>query len=254
MKIGKEIIVPLIHLNCPTNINCQQYINIPQSPALKELKSAVYQTLNEIPQNNQGFKEILVNDHNIIPHLTHPLIYNDNKCKKVINTPKVLLSLTTLSIYKIGTHFSYENDQLTLEVRDSSIRCLWHIQYYGDASVQSELVNANYIGVLVIAISTASGSGEEKDNEIYKGLDYIYRFLYKLNNGRNYNETFPPQPLLAHRSYEQIEEEGANEEIESQQINKGFNGDIKIGVNLVKGLILNIFIEQGNPKPDWCNW
>ncbi|KAA6401932.1 MAG: hypothetical protein EZS28_002538 [Streblomastix strix] len=106
------------------------------------------------------------------------------------------------------------------------------------------------VQMLVIAISTASGSGEEKDNEIYKGLDYIYRFLYKLNNGRNYNETFPPQPLLAHRSYEQIEEEGGNEEIDSQQINKGFNGDIKIGVNLAKELIQNIFIEQCNPKPE----
>ncbi|KAA6397521.1 MAG: hypothetical protein EZS28_006950 [Streblomastix strix] len=94
----------------PSNINCQQYINIPQSLALIELKSA------------------------------------------------------------IGTHFNLENDQQTLALRSGRRECLLHIQYYGDASAQSELVNANYTGVLVIAISTASGHGEEYDKEIYDGF------------------------------------------------------------------------------------
>ncbi|KAA6364538.1 MAG: hypothetical protein EZS28_039935 [Streblomastix strix] len=106
-------------------------------------------------------------------------------------------------------------------------------------------------GVLVIAISTASGHGEEEDNEILNRLGDISRFIRCLNKGRNNLETFPPQPLLAHRSDEQIEEEGGNEEIDSQLINKGFSGNIKFYVNEAIGEILNYFIEQGNTKPWW---
>ncbi|KAA6373603.1 MAG: hypothetical protein EZS28_030868, partial [Streblomastix strix] len=202
---------------------------------------------------------ILVNDHNIIPHLTHPLIYNlirnnDNIRKEVTNTPKALHSLTTLYIYKIGTHLSYENDQLTLALRSGSRECLFSIQYRGDASTQSELVNANFTRVFAIAIGTASGSGEEYDNEIYLKLNYIFWFISNLNKGRYYNAIFPPQPLLAHRSDEQIEEEGGNEEIDSQLINKGKNDDIKDYANKAKGAILNYFIEQGNQRPIWYNW
>ncbi|KAA6392431.1 MAG: hypothetical protein EZS28_012043 [Streblomastix strix] len=104
-----------------------------------------------------------------------------------------------------------------------------------------------YVGVLVIAISTASGSGEEQDREISNRLDNISDFIRCLNQGRNYNETqFPPQPLLARRSVEQIEEEGGNEEIDSQLINKKSDQNIKNSANRAKGMILNYFIEQDN--------
>ncbi|KAA6355755.1 MAG: hypothetical protein EZS28_048718, partial [Streblomastix strix] len=140
------------------------------------------------------------------------------------NITNALHSLTTLSIYKINIHLSQENDQQTLALRSGSRVCLWHIQYFGDASVHSELINIGYAGVLVIAISTASGHGEEYDGQIYKGLDYISTFLICLNKGKLYS--FPPKPLLAHRSDEQLEEEGGNEEIDSQLINKGISGNI----------------------------
>ncbi|KAA6374346.1 MAG: hypothetical protein EZS28_030126 [Streblomastix strix] len=294
MKIMEERICPLIHLNCPTDINCQQCINIPQSPAIIELKSAVFQTLAEVPNDDYEFKDIIRNDHKIIPHLTHPLIQfasqsqfnkktdsiqeqhdqqqtessssislvtsslnflenlisNDNICKVVINTPKALHSLCTLTCYKINIHFSQENDQQTFAVRHSSRGCLWDIQQYGDGSTHSELVNARYVRVLVIAISTASGSGEEQDEEIIDGLDNISWFLKYLHQGYY---SFPPQPLLVRRSVEQIEEEGGNEEIDSQQSNKGKgkNIDIKYEANRAKDEILNCFIEQGNPRPNW---
>ncbi|KAA6396258.1 MAG: hypothetical protein EZS28_008212 [Streblomastix strix] len=220
MKIVKERICPLIHLNCPPEINCQQCINIPHSPALQELKSAVFQTLAEDSNDNSKFKDILLNDPNIIPHLTHPLIYQ-------------------------------KNDQLTLTLRRSSRGCLFSIHCRGDASVQSELVNTRYVRALVIAISTAGGSGEEQDYEIFYGLYYIYEFLSNLRQGRNYKATFPPQPLLARRSVEQIEEEGGNEEIDSQLINKKNRGQIKVIANYAKGWILNYFIEYGNTRLDW---
>ncbi|KAA6357735.1 MAG: hypothetical protein EZS28_046738 [Streblomastix strix] len=249
MKIMEERICPLIHLNCPTDLNCQQCINIPQSPALQELKSDVFQSLTEVSDDDQEFKNMIENDHNIIPHLTHSIINNDNICKDVINTPKALHSLITLSGYKLNIHFSQENDQQTLSVRHSSRGCLGNIQEYGDASVQTELVNARYARALVIAVSTASGSGEEQDDEICDGLSSISNFLRDIHQG---DYSFPPQPLLVRRSVEQIEEEGGNEEIESQIINKGhFGRNIKDEANRAKGEILNYFIDQGNQRPYW---
>ncbi|KAA6380048.1 MAG: hypothetical protein EZS28_024425 [Streblomastix strix] len=150
----------------------------------------------------------------------------------------------------IGTHLSQENDQQTLALRSGSIRCLQQIHSSGDASVYTELVNINYTGVLVITISTASGSGEEQDKEIYWGLNYISDFIKCLNQGKNYGTSFPPQHLLARRSDEQLEEKGAIEEIESQINNKGYRDNIKSPANGAKGAILNYFIEQGNRKPD----
>ncbi|KAA6367233.1 MAG: hypothetical protein EZS28_037240 [Streblomastix strix] len=119
---------------------------------------------------------------------------------------------------------------------------------------QHQEVAVQYARVLVITISTASGHGEEQNGEIWDGLRYISSFLISLNQGRDYNAIFPPQPLLARRSDEQIEEEGGNEEIDSQLINTEKNDDIKNSANRAKGEILNYFIEQGNPKPDWYNW
>ncbi|KAA6363923.1 MAG: hypothetical protein EZS28_040550 [Streblomastix strix] len=301
MKIMKEGICPLIHLNCPTDLNCQQRINIPQSPALIELKSAVFQTLNDASEDISEFKDTLVNDHSIIPHLTHLLIqfasqsqldkktdsqeqhnqqqsessssisfissyinllyylilynYNNNNnniCNVVINTPNALHSLCTLTSYKINIHFNQENDKQTFEVRSSSGEFLYSIQSCGDASTQTELVNARYAGALVIAISTAGGAGEENDWGICDRLRYISQFLSSLNKGRiNDYSSFPPQPLLARRSNEQIEEEGGNEEIESQISNKGLRGNMRNIASKVKGEILNYFIEQGNPRPSW---
>ncbi|KAA6371080.1 MAG: hypothetical protein EZS28_033393 [Streblomastix strix] len=106
------------------------------------------------------------------------------------------------------------------------------------------------VEMLVIAISTAGGQGEE-DDEIYWGLSRIFKFLSNLHQGKY---SFPPQPLLARRSDEQIEEEGGNEEIDAQLINKGLQGNIKNNANYAKGAILNYFIEQGTSKPYWYNW
>ncbi|KAA6391945.1 MAG: hypothetical protein EZS28_012530 [Streblomastix strix] len=183
--------------------------------------------------------------------LLNNLIDDNNICKTVTKTPKVLHSLTTLSIYQIGTHLSQENDQQTLALRSSSRRCLHYIHQYGDASVQSELVNANYTGVLVIAISTAGGHGEEQEFEIYMRLDYISDFISNLNKGRYTSPSFPPQPALAQISEEQIEVEGAIEELEAQLIYNGNSWNIKNSANIIKGYIMNFYIDWSNQRPDW---
>ncbi|KAA6373840.1 MAG: hypothetical protein EZS28_030633, partial [Streblomastix strix] len=219
-----------------------------QSQFNKKTDSQEYH--NQQQSESSSSISLITSSLNILNNLIYN--YDNNKYKEVIKTPKALHSLITLSIYKIGTHFNQENDQQTLALRSGSIRCLQHIHCSSDASAQSELVNSNYIGVLVIAFSTASGHGEEKGDEIYDRLFCISRFFKQLNQGSNNQPTFPPQPLLARRSDEQIEEEGGNEEIDSQLINKGHQYcDIKDIANYVKGRILNYFIEQSNTRPEW---
>ncbi|KAA6356795.1 MAG: hypothetical protein EZS28_047678 [Streblomastix strix] len=166
---------------------------------------------------------MLQKDNNIIIHITHLLIY---------------------------IHFNQENGQQSFAVRRSSRWYIWKIHLFGDALVQSELVNIEYARTLVIAISTAGGHGAEYDDDIYDGLQQIFFFLDHLHEGRSdYSPSFPPQPLLARRSVEQIEEEGANEEIDAQLINNGQHVYIMDYRNKAKGAILNLFIESSNTKP-----
>ncbi|KAA6393869.1 MAG: hypothetical protein EZS28_010603 [Streblomastix strix] len=172
-------------------------------------------------------------------------ILNNNTCKQVIQIPKLLKSITTLSLYKIGIHIGQELDQQRLEVRHWSRWCLYWIQFYGDAQDQSELVNNEYGRVMFITFSTAGGIGEERDKEILYGFNYISDFLRQLHEGRNNRKpSFQPLPLLARITEEQIIEEGANEELEAQIKNKGNNGSIKYWTNEAKAVVLNRFIHR----------
>ncbi|KAA6377854.1 MAG: hypothetical protein EZS28_026620 [Streblomastix strix] len=132
-----------------------------------------------------------------------------------------------------------------LKVRSSSRWCLWRIQQYGDEQVQSELVNNEYGRVTSITLCTAGGKGEEQDKEINDGLDRINNFLRELHEGKNdfYQLSFQPLPLLARRTEEQIEEEGANEEVEAQMNNNGYYGGIKCRANQANAETLNRFIN-----------
>ncbi|KAA6383789.1 MAG: hypothetical protein EZS28_020686, partial [Streblomastix strix] len=96
---------------------------------------------------------------------------------------------------------------------------------YGDESTQYELVSSEFAVLQVLQVSTAGGDGEQEGNEIANVLGNISKFLQSLHQGRKTDEfnqipSFPQQISLARRLDEQIEEEGGNEEIESQLINK----------------------------------
>ncbi|KAA6368744.1 MAG: hypothetical protein EZS28_035729 [Streblomastix strix] len=147
----------------------------------------------------------------------------------------LLHSLTTLSRFKVGNHIGQVFDLQRLKVRSSSSWCLYRIQRFGDAKVQTELVNNGYGRMIFISFCTAGGIGEEHNKEIYSGLYCIYWFFKELYEGRNNDQhSFQPLPLLARITEEQIEEEGANEEIEAQMNNNGMNVDIKKWVKYVK--------------------
>ncbi|KAA6334788.1 MAG: hypothetical protein EZS28_053031, partial [Streblomastix strix] len=164
----------------------------------------------------------------------------------VIQIPNLVKSLITLVTFRIGTHLREEIDLQRIEIRSWSRQCLWSIQGDGDAQVQSELVRQGYGRVMFITISTAGCKGEEQDYEIENGLIRISIFLTELHDGRNddWYPSFQPLPLLARSTEEQIEDEGANEEIEAQMKNIGYNSGIKAWANDVKAAILNHFIHS----------
>ncbi|KAA6333537.1 MAG: hypothetical protein EZS28_053158, partial [Streblomastix strix] len=141
--------------------------------------------------------------------------------KQMIKNQNLLRPLASLTIFKLGNHSNQEVDRLRLNVRYNSRYCLRLIQYYGDAQDFADLVNVQYGKVICISISTAGGIGEEQDKEIYNGLNDIYQILRVQYEGRNYQPSFQLLPQLARMTEEQIEEEGAIEEMEAQMNNYG---------------------------------
>ncbi|KAA6388983.1 MAG: hypothetical protein EZS28_015491 [Streblomastix strix] len=99
---------------------------------------------------------------------------------------------------------------------------------------------------MTISFYTAGGIGEEQDMEILNGLHNISWFLRELHQGRHYfgQPSFQALPLLARRTEEQIEEEGANEEIEAQMSNVGYYVNIKDFAKGYKAATLNQFIHR----------
>ncbi|KAA6391458.1 MAG: hypothetical protein EZS28_013020 [Streblomastix strix] len=196
----------------------------------EQLESESQHSLTDIASSLQSFKD---------------QIRNPKSCKFVIRIPKLLQSLVALSLYKINTRICQILDQQRFGVRSWSRWCLSQIRVYGDEQVQSELVNNGFGRVMSISFCTAGGVGEEEDEEINDGLYRISRFLRQLHEGSNYwQPSLQPLPLLARRTEEQIEEEGANEEIEAQMNNKGMNGCIKGDATWAKEVTLNNFINQ----------
>ncbi|KAA6391254.1 MAG: hypothetical protein EZS28_013219 [Streblomastix strix] len=170
--------------------------------------------------------------------------YN-NDFKQMIKNQNLLRPLASLTIFKLGNHSNQEVDRLRLNVRQKSRQCISWIHEYGDAQDFADLINVGYGKLICISFSTVGGVGEEQDEEMHNGLYHIYNFLREQHEGRNYYQpSFQPLPLLARRTEEQIEEEGANEEIEDQMQNKGYAGNIKDLANRTKAETLNHFIHR----------
>ncbi|KAA6394606.1 MAG: hypothetical protein EZS28_009869 [Streblomastix strix] len=159
-------------------------------------------------------------------------IRNNQTCKSVTQVRNLLESLIELTRFRLCTHMTKEEDRLRVGIRSNSRKCLDWIQYFGDAQVQSDLVNVEYGKVMTISISTSGGKGEELDKEIYNGLRYITFFLSSLHEGRK----------------DQIESEGGSEEIDAQLINDGDYGNIKSKANDAKVEILNRFKHSINQR------
>ncbi|KAA6387837.1 MAG: hypothetical protein EZS28_016638 [Streblomastix strix] len=114
--------------------------------------------------------------------------------------------------------------------------------------MQTELARVGYSIEQILYMSTAGGFSEEQDQEIDNALNQVSKFLNCLHHeGKDlYQSYFPPLPLFAKRSEEQIEVEGGNEEVEAQMINKGkgSNWNITDDVNWAKRSILNLYIDR----------
>ncbi|KAA6370819.1 MAG: hypothetical protein EZS28_033654 [Streblomastix strix] len=221
---------------------------------IKEAGRAIISFTDSYTQNKQGKQNeqpesestpSLVEISAYLQYLIDKILDN-NALKQVIQIPKLLQSLSALVTFRLGTHIDLDVDNQRLKVRHWSRYCLRYIQYFGDEQDQTELVNKRYGRVLSTAFCTAGGQGEEQDLEIFYGLECIKYFLRALHAGRNgdYQPSFQPLPLLARNTEEQIEEEGANEEIEAQMNNNGYNRNIKRYANHVKEVVLNRFIHR----------
>ncbi|KAA6365899.1 MAG: hypothetical protein EZS28_038574 [Streblomastix strix] len=223
---------------------------------IKKARRAIISFTDSYTQNKQGKRNeqpesdpapSLVEISTYLQYLRDQICYN-NALKQMIKIPKLLRSLVALVTFRLGTHIDLDVDNQRLKVRSWSQRCLGYILYFGDEYVQSELVNVEYGRVLFISICTAGGKGEEQDEEIYNGLKYISEFLRELHYGRNdfyWKPSFQPFPLLVRNTEEQMEEEGAIEEIEAQMNNNENEWSIRNWANCTKAAILNNFIRRG---------
>ncbi|KAA6357155.1 MAG: hypothetical protein EZS28_047317 [Streblomastix strix] len=145
-----------------------------------------------------------------------------------------------------------------IEVKRSSRACLRWIQYFSYGKDQAELLKIGYARVQVIEFSTAGGTREQENTEIYYGLKSIIN-LFKdyLQGNKTRIKSFPPQFLFVKTCIEQIEEEGGSEEIESQLFNqaneqycKGSSELIKDSAKGVKEQLLNYRVEKQSVQTD----
>ncbi|KAA6376064.1 MAG: hypothetical protein EZS28_028409 [Streblomastix strix] len=182
------------------------------------------------------------------------IYYNTETLKQIINTPKFLNSLIKLTEFKFNNDTNNEDKQ-SKQIRYKSKGCLDSIHSWGDEQAQVELVTNGYPRVLVIVINTAGGHEQQQDEGIDQGLRNITDFIRIILEGRQTRPNYPipslsPQPVLFKSCQEQFEDEGENEEIEAQLINKGEGYYyIQQRANWAKGSILNIFIDRSNLKP-----
>ncbi|KAA6389308.1 MAG: hypothetical protein EZS28_015167 [Streblomastix strix] len=103
---------------------------------------------------------------------------------------------------------------------------------------------------IYLCLVTAGGRGEQKDSGINNGLKYLHELTDAVHQGRN-ESPLKSQHSIVKRSEEQIEEEGGNEEIDSQLINKGYYRNIMKEAQTAQMKTLRFFIDKSNPRPRW---
>ncbi|KAA6357364.1 MAG: hypothetical protein EZS28_047109 [Streblomastix strix] len=193
--------------------------------------------------------------------LLNNLIIKNEVCKQISNTPNFLISLIKLTKFKFNNDTNKEEDKQSLKIRNESIECLRSIHRWGDEQVQVELVTNGYPRALVIDINTAGGNEYQQDKGIGQGLENIFEFIIKILKGREINPFFKctalsPQPFLFKSCQEQFEDEGGNEEITAQLVNKceGYYYNVKDDANRAKEKILHFYVDNSNPRPRWYNY
>ncbi|KAA6385039.1 MAG: hypothetical protein EZS28_019433 [Streblomastix strix] len=209
-----EVIIPLLHINCPFELNCQHCISIPTSLPIQKLQTAVFEALSKTTINDYELYVSLVEDHCILQYalpiissfiqsntfplkesgdqqliqqsshtilisaikfITNILRNNAVNCKEVINTPKLTEFIFKLSKFKQGEYCDPQFSTSS-QIRVCSRQCLTKIQHFCGHSELLRLSYLGYIGVLASAISTAGGCGEVDYFEVLETLGFFVNF------------------------------------------------------------------------------
>ncbi|KAA6357631.1 MAG: hypothetical protein EZS28_046842, partial [Streblomastix strix] len=169
--------------------------------------------------------------------------------KAIVKIPNLLSSALKLCIYKLNQKIDQKEEQEVDDIRKWAIHCLMNYHYQGDASIHKQLAQQGFSQAFIKMGCSAGGCYDaQKKIMIQDSLFYNDSFFAILNNGRTrYSPYFPPQRITAKFSEEQIEEEGGNEEIVANFINKDSISYYQ--ENLAQQIqisILNCFIHKSN--------
>ncbi|KAA6388965.1 MAG: hypothetical protein EZS28_015506 [Streblomastix strix] len=175
-----------------------------------------------------------------------------NSYQVIISNTALIHSFIQLCKYKLCQYVNQEEKKQADEIRSYSSYGLREVVQYGVIQTFEVLSHSCYAGVLAKATATAGGIVVEADTDIAVTISNIFNFIHILLNGRYPNPclpTVPPLPALLKESVEQIEVEGAQEEVEAQMTNnENRTMDINYHARNFKAILLNAFINPTNPQ------
>ncbi|KAA6393500.1 MAG: hypothetical protein EZS28_010972 [Streblomastix strix] len=178
-----------------------------------------------------------------------PLIHSfPEKCQSISSTPNLIQSLILLMNYKQGERNTLNKDKIAPVIRLKSFQCLKCIFDTNGRLIQVRLLWEGFIGQLSKGSSSAggfSGNDEHYIKDIHSLMSHFFNVLY---NGRMYtNPALQPLPVFGVQVFEQIEEEGGNEDIEAFIFNIGDS------LNVIQSRALSIQITHLNLCMDVTN-
>ncbi|KAA6375289.1 MAG: putative polyubiquitin Ubi4 [Streblomastix strix] len=245
-----DIIIPLIHVNCPPKLGCTQTFSLPkESPTTLQFHCAVYEALNGfaidyrtihmiLEEQNQTDKHSIPliiactnflkdqyskSTHTIIDIRTLPsvagilstffnIIQFWDKSQKTVSNLELVIALVQLSnLGRRGTGFKI-NEREEIYIRQWSNQCLYELLKGSDNKMMNQiLIEQRYIQNLIEDIEIAGGIRLDV-NKIYASLENIQKFFNIIESGRSKGVS---KMNILQSFNESVEQDGGMEEIES---------------------------------------
>ncbi|KAA6399360.1 MAG: hypothetical protein EZS28_005113 [Streblomastix strix] len=261
----QNLVAPLLHINCPNQLQCPKRISLPDSPFVNEFRISILNAVQHLTQNINAYCSSLNQNHKVVVHIgqflvnftkdLNSMLFHDGKFSNSITTPasssaeecqlsiifldnllqmntdrikelsivpKVFVALLNLVIFNESEQQCAEIVQRAVDIRSKSLSSLYHILTYGNAQIRKHIIcDLKYYHTLVGVIGIGGACQEENDIVIHQGIISFYLILQYFRLGDSYNR-FPSQLDLVKVVEEQIEQEGADEEIETHIFNLNY--------------------------------